>query len=152
MRSDTTLSLALLIVLAASALLAAPSHHAKAQTIKLRHIAFRRAPVVAEAVAYPIRKITVLATSYCNTGYTFTGVVAGPGSIAVDPRVIPLGSSLYVPGYGYGTADDTGSAIIGRRIDVWLPSCAESIDWGVQTLTVDVLGRKTILLETRNLL
>ncbi len=150
MRSDTKLFLVLLIILAVGVFLVAPSHHAKAQPIRSRHIAFRHAPVVAEAVTYPVRALKVLATSYCNRGPTFTGVPAGPGSIAVDPRVVPLGSSLYVPGYGYGTADDTGSGIKGDRIDVWLPSCAESIDWGAKTLAVDVLGRRTIRLATRN--
>lgn len=52
---------------------------------------------------------------------TANGTNVGPGTIAVDKRLIPLGTELYIEGYGEGTALDTGSAIVGRRIDVWLP-------------------------------
>lgn len=53
-----------------------------------------------------------------GTGYTATGVKAAEGQIAVDPRVIPLGSKVYVEGYGHAIATDTGGAIKGNRIDV----------------------------------
>ena len=79
------------------------------------------------------------ATSYCLTGRTATGTQAGPGSIAVDPTVIKLGSHLYVPGYGYGTAVDTGGAIRGTLIDVWL-TCDAALQWGRRQLTIYVLA------------
>jgi 3D (Asp-Asp-Asp) domain-containing protein len=79
------------------------------------------------------------ATSYCLTGRTATGTLAGPGSIAVDPTVIKLGTHLYVPGYGYGYAVDTGSAIKGTLIDVWL-TCDAAIQWGRRQLTIYVLA------------
>ena len=104
-----------------------------------RRAALRQA-LARKAIAFQERSLQVLATSYCNRGLTYTGVQAGPGSIAVDPRVIPLGSKLYVPGYGFGTADDTGRLIKGNRIDVWLPTCGASITWGAQNLTVEVIG------------
>lgn len=69
----------------------------------------------------------------------------GWGVIAVDPSVIPLGSRLYVPGYGYGVACDTGGAIKGARIDVcyWTggqtPASTASRAWGRRTLTVTIL-------------
>ena len=78
------------------------------------------------------------ATSYCLTGRTATGTQAGPGSIAVDPTVIRLGSHLYVTGYGYGWAVDTGSAIKGTLIDVWYP-CDQAIKWGRRAVTIYVL-------------
>ncbi len=78
------------------------------------------------------------ATSYCLTGHTATGTNAGPGSIAVDPTVIPLGSHLYVTGYGYGWAVDTGGAIKGTLIDVWL-TCDAAIRWGRRAVAVYVL-------------
>ena len=59
--------------------------------------------------------------------------------IAVDPRVIPLGTRLYVDGYGYGRALDVGGAIKGNRIDVFLPSEAECRRWGVRTVKVYIL-------------
>ena len=79
------------------------------------------------------------ATSYCLNGRTATGTQAGPGSIAVDPTVIKLGSHLYVPGYGYGYAVDTGGAIKGSLIDVWL-SCDAAIQWGRRQVTIYVLA------------
>jgi len=79
------------------------------------------------------------ATSYCLTGRTATGTQAGPGSIAVDPTVIRLGSHLYVTGYGYGWAVDTGSAIKGTLIDVWYP-CDQAIQWGRRAVTIYVLA------------
>ncbi len=75
------------------------------------------------------RKIRMLASSYsANTagvatdeawyGRTYTGDVMRQGVVAVDPRIIPLRSKVFVPGYGYGDALDIGSAIISRRIDL----------------------------------
>ena len=68
-------------------------------------------------------------------GRTATGTTArrnpdGYSSIAVDPRVIPLGTKLYIEGYGYGIAEDTGGAIKGNIIDVYFDSNTECIKWG----------------------
>ena len=79
------------------------------------------------------------ATSYCLTGTTATGTQAGPGSIAVDPTVIRLGSHLYVPGYGYGYAVDTGGAIKGTIVDLWL-TCDAAVRWGRRPVTIYVLA------------
>jgi 3D (Asp-Asp-Asp) domain-containing protein len=61
----------------------------------------------------------------------------GPGVVAVDPSVIPLGSRMSIPGYGNGVAADTGSGIQGATIDLWMtPSqCAA---WGRRTVTITV--------------
>jgi len=85
------------------------------------------------------RRLTVRATAYALPGTTATGVGVRYGIIAVDPRVIPLGTRLYVPGYGEGIAADTGGAVKGNRIDVWLPSQARAEEWGVKTLTITIL-------------
>lgn len=85
------------------------------------------------------RQLTVRATAYALPGTTATGVGVRYGIIAVDPRVIPLGTRLYVPGYGEGIAADTGGAIKGNRIDVWLPSEAQAEQWGVKTITITIL-------------
>ena len=61
----------------------------------------------------------------------------GRGIIAVDPSVIPLGSRVHVSGYGDAIAADTGGAIQGNIIDVWLP-CGEAYSWGRRTVTVTV--------------
>lgn len=85
------------------------------------------------------RQLTVRATAYALPGTTATGVGVRYGIIAVDPRVIPLGTRLYVPGYGEGIAADTGGAVKGNRIDVWLPSQARAEEWGAKTITITIL-------------
>jgi 3D (Asp-Asp-Asp) domain-containing protein len=97
------------------------------------------APLPADPTVNYLRAIAGSATSYCLTGHTATGTLAGPGSIAVDPTVIKLGSHLYVPGYGYGYAVDTGGVIRGTLIDVWL-TCDAAIQWGRRQLTIYVLA------------
>ena len=84
------------------------------------------------------RTLRVKATAYALPGTTATGLPVGPGIIAVDPRVIPLGTRLYVPGYGEGLAADTGRAVKGNFIDVWLPTEAEAQAWGVRYLTITI--------------
>ncbi len=87
------------------------------------------------------RKLRVGSTAYCLRGYTASGTYVGPGTIAVDPRVIPLGTRVYVPGYGYAVARDTGGAIIGNKIDVWLPSLGQCYQWGYRHVTITILDR-----------
>lgn len=81
--------------------------------------------------------MTMTATSYCMAGNTATGMPVGRGVIAVDPSVIPLGTSVYVSGYGDAIAADVGGAINGDTIDVWLP-CNEAYAWGTRTVEVTV--------------
>jgi 3D (Asp-Asp-Asp) domain-containing protein/uncharacterized protein YabE (DUF348 family) len=88
------------------------------------------------------KPIDVVATAY-HPGEggmnAATGARLGYGIIAVDPDVIPLGTRMFVPGYGYGVAADTGGAIQGNRIDVCLESPAAVDAWGVRPLTVILL-------------
>lgn len=72
-------------------------------------------------------------------GITASGTKAVKGTVAVDPKVIPLGSKLYVEGYGYATALDTGSAIKGNKIDLFYDSLYEAKKFGRKNLTVYVL-------------
>jgi len=74
-------------------------------------------------------------------GITATGMRAVYGVVAVDPRVIPLGSRLYVEGYGYAIAADTGSAIKGNRIDLFYPTYREAIQFGRRMVRVYLLAR-----------
>lgn len=82
--------------------------------------------------------IAVLATAYCLSGTTATGTHVAPGTVAVDPRIIPLGSRLRIPGYGPGRALDTGSAIVGHRVDLWFSSCRRARQWGIRHLRIHV--------------
>jgi peptidoglycan DL-endopeptidase CwlO len=83
--------------------------------------------------------MTVSSTGYCLRGTTATGIPVAPGVIAVDPSVIPLGTRMFVPGYGEGVAADTGSAVKGNTIDLWFSSCAQAIAWGRRTVTITLL-------------
>jgi 3D (Asp-Asp-Asp) domain-containing protein len=73
------------------------------------------------------------------SGFTATGVKAKKGVAAVDDRVIPMGTRLYVPGYGFAVAADRGSAIKGHRIDLCFDTYAEAIRWGRRKVQVYVL-------------
>jgi 3D (Asp-Asp-Asp) domain-containing protein len=80
--------------------------------------------------------ITFVTTGYCLHGRTATGIPVGWGVAAVDPSVIPLGTRLMIPGYGQAVAADTGGAIVGGRIDLWFPSCAQAGGWGSRSVTI----------------
>jgi len=71
---------------------------------------------------------------------TASGMKSGHGVVAVDPRVIALGSKLYVEGYGYAIAGDTGGAIKGNRIDVFFYATDETARWGRRWVRVFVLS------------
>lgn len=66
-------------------------------------------------------------------------MIARPGVVAVDPNVIPLGSRLYIPGYGMAIAADTGGAIRGNRIDLLMDSYDAAMNFGRQSVEVYVL-------------
>ena len=109
-------------------------------------VAVKAVPVSSKA-APPVsgRKLRVESTAYApNHGVgvgstTATGAKAGYGVVAVDPRVIPLGSRLYIPVYGYGVAAETGGAIQGARVDVCFDTVAECLSWGRRTVTITIL-------------
>jgi uncharacterized protein YabE (DUF348 family) len=95
------------------------------------------------------KEVYVSATAYtasCNgcSGTTATGInlKENPTAkvIAVDPRIIPLGSKVHVEGYGYAVAGDKGGAIKGNKIDVFFPSKSDAYRWGVQKVKVRVLN------------
>ena len=94
-------------------------------------------------------EMTVTATAYtasCEgcSGVTSTGIdlISNPDQkvIAVDPTVIPLGSRVWVEGYGEAIAGDIGGAIKGNKIDVFIPSTQDALNWGSKTVTIKVLN------------
>jgi 3D (Asp-Asp-Asp) domain-containing protein/peptidoglycan hydrolase CwlO-like protein len=93
------------------------------------------APAAAPPPPRPGGTLTVYATGYCLKGTTATGLPVGPGIVATDPSVIPLGTRMTIPGYGEGVAADTGGNIQGRRIDVWIKSCTAAAAFG-RTVTI----------------
>jgi 3D (Asp-Asp-Asp) domain-containing protein len=88
-----------------------------------------------------IRMIATAYTAGCYgcSGLTASGARAGFGIIAVDPNVIPLGTRLFIPGYGRAVAGDTGGAIRGHRIDLGMNSVADAMRFGRRPITVYVL-------------
>lgn len=72
---------------------------------------------------------------------TATGRPARQGMVAVDPRVIPMNSLLYVEGYGWAVAADTGGAIRGQKIDVCLESRSDALQWGRRKVRIIVFPR-----------
>lgn len=92
-------------------------------------------------------KMTVVATAYSRNQPSLTNTTASgidlsqnPQVIAVDPTVIPLGTKVYVEGYGEAIAGDTGSAIIGNRVDLHMDSIDESFKWGIQEVELTILN------------
>lgn len=82
----------------------------------------------------------VQASAYTYTGRnTATGKKPAVGLVAVDPQVIPMGSKLYIEGYGYAVAADTGGSIRGNRIDVFMEDKSQCLSWGRRTVKVYVL-------------
>ena len=84
------------------------------------------------------RQLTVSTTAYSLPGHTSSGLPVGWGIAAVDPSVIPLGTHFMVPGYGEAVAADTGSAIVGSRVDLWFPTLAQCDAWGRRTVTISI--------------
>ncbi|MFD3449789.1 3D domain-containing protein [Microbacteriaceae bacterium 4G12] len=107
------------------------------------------------SISEDVRTLHVKATAYsadpAENGGTYNGKVLtktgfsltdNPNAkvIAVDPSVIPLGSTVWVEGYGYAKAVDTGGAIRGNRIDVFINNKQRMNDWGVKMIEVKVLN------------
>jgi N-acetylmuramoyl-L-alanine amidase len=95
-----------------------------------------------------IKEVAVTATAYtayCEgcIGITKTGVdlIANPDArvIAVDPDIIPLGSKVYIEGYGYARAEDTGGAIKGNRIDIYMEHEEDALQYGVRDVKVKII-------------
>jgi len=89
------------------------------------------------------KTLIVVSTAYTFTGNnTATGVEPREGIIAVDPNVIAMGSKVYVEGYGYAIAADTGGDIRGNRIDVFFSTLRQCINWGRKPVHIYVLDPK----------
>ena len=71
-------------------------------------------------------------------GQTASGRMARPGTVAVDPKVFPIGTKFYIPGYGWARAEDTGGAIKGRHLDLFFWRHQTGSEWGVQYKKVRV--------------
>lgn len=82
------------------------------------------------------------ATAYCVTGITKSGIHVAPGHVAADPRVIPLGSMIYIDSPlmgGIYQVLDTGALIKGKIIDIYIPSYEQCLEFGRRMVKVKVL-------------
>jgi len=95
-----------------------------------------------------VKTMTVEATAYTaldggGSGVTAAGIdlIKNPNMkvIAVDPSIIPLGTKVYVEGYGEAIAGDTGGAIKGNKIDVYVKTKSEAIEWGRKKVNIKIL-------------
>ncbi|MFZ7102182.1 MAG: 3D domain-containing protein [Peptococcaceae bacterium] len=101
----------------------------------------RAQAVIASGRPTHFREVKIMeASAYTHTGNrTATGVYPEIGTIAVDPEVIPLGTKLWIEGYGFGVAQDTGGYINGNRIDLFMETKRECFYWGRRHVRVLIL-------------
>lgn len=90
--------------------------------------------MIFEATAY-----TRSAEEETLDGITASGTIVNRGTTSVDPEVIPLGTKLYIEGYGYATALDTGGAIKGKHIDLYMDTKEEAFKWGRKDVKVTII-------------
>lgn len=99
------------------------------------------AMIASRSLPEPKTVLELESTAYTHTGNpTFTGVYPQIGTIAVDPKIIPLGTRMWVEGYGYGTAQDTGGLIKGNIIDLFMDTEKECWKWGRRKVKVYILN------------
>lgn len=121
----------------------------KEQENESQHVEQEKEPTSKEENSSPDGKtFSVTATAYTvdsagGSGITSTGInlKENPDAkvIAVDPKLIPLNSVVYLEGYGYYIAGDTGGAIKGKKIDVFVPTEEEAVNFGVQTINITIV-------------
>lgn len=123
----------------------APAVEEQAPAVETAPVVEEQAP--AAETAQSGKTVTVEATAYSTnqpelSDTTATGINLNenPNVIAVDPSVIPLGSTVYIPGQGTFIAGDTGSAIKGNRIDVHMTDLNQALAFGRQTMEVQILN------------
>lgn len=71
-------------------------------------------------------------------GETASGTKAKKGTVAADTNVFPFGTRMRIPGYGDGVVEDRGGAIQGDKIDLFFKTHKQALEWGRQTITVEV--------------
>lgn len=96
---------------------------------------------ISRSATYRVKKtVSVVSTAYYRGSRTSTGTRPKVGTIAVDPKVIPYGTKLYVEGYGFGIAEDCGGAIKKTKIDLFMPTATQCRNWGRRTVTMHILS------------
>ena len=87
------------------------------------------------------RQMSVVSTAYATGTITATGTKPKWGTIAVDPKIIPYGTKVYIPQFGRTfIANNTGGAIKGNKIDIFMNTKKECYNWGRRTIEIQILG------------
>ena len=100
-------------------------------------------PATAEATRKRprVKTMRLSATAYCLSGKTHSGERARVGTVAADPRVLPIGTVLRIhPQRGLYTVRDTGSGVKGRELDIYMPSCRKAHAFGRRTVRVEIVS------------
>jgi 3D (Asp-Asp-Asp) domain-containing protein len=88
------------------------------------------------------KTMNVVAAAYTGHGITSTGQKPAWGTIAVDPRVIPYGTKIYIPCFDkVFVANDCGGAIKGNKIDIFMDTNSQCNNWGRKTIEIQILGK-----------
>lgn len=89
----------------------------------------------------PVGLLRFTATAYSIRGKMANGQNVHVGAIAADPRVLPLGTVVEIIGMGTFIVKDTGGAIKGNRIDIWMPNRKDAIKFGRKTIKVKISSK-----------
>ena len=115
-------------------------------SIKQKEIGIKRRLIEMDNKNIKGRQMKVKATAYTGSpaeggDMTYIGTKCREGyTIAVDPKVIPLGTRVYIPQFGkIFVAEDTGSAIKGNKIDIFMNSYAKAMEWGIRYIDIIIL-------------
>ena len=96
-----------------------------------------------QGVSFGGKPIRLMSTAYSFTGnHTAVGANTQRGIVAVDPNVVPLGTHMFIEGYGYAVAADTGGAIKGKRIDLFFENRVDATHWGRRPVNAYLLDKK----------
>lgn len=106
-----------------------------------RQVASNSEIINIDGTSYKARRMNITATAYAGHQLTSTGGYAKvKRTIAVDPKVIPYGSKIYIPELEFiGIAEDCGSAIKQNRIDIFMATESQCIQWGIKNITVYII-------------
>ncbi|MBK9163737.1 MAG: hypothetical protein IPM21_07480 [Acidobacteria bacterium] len=123
---------------------AKPAEQKKEEPAKAEEPQQEGNPLVKKTAASRARgasKGRFVATAYCLRGRTASGAMVRRGIIAADPRVLRLGTKVYIDGGGQSgeyLVADTGGAIKGNKIDIWMASCADARRFGRRTISLSL--------------
>lgn len=92
-----------------------------------------------------VKTMRLAATAYCLSGKTRSGERTRAGTVAADPRVLPIGTVLRIRRHrGVYTVLDTGSGVKGRELDIYMPSCRKARAFGRRAVRVEIVRRPSL--------